>query len=77
VEEYAQSHLSLGVFLIAIYDFDANIHVKIVHGNIGITPTISETLENLEKISQVTQYLNFAFVATHYPEQTSRYLLVF
>jgi hypothetical protein len=29
------------------------------------------------EIILVDSYTNFAFVATHYPEQTSRYLLVF
>ncbi|VVH63126.1 hypothetical protein BSPWISOX_2656, partial [uncultured Gammaproteobacteria bacterium] len=36
-------------------DFDADIHVKIVHQGINQVPTTRETLENLEIISQVTQ----------------------
>jgi hypothetical protein len=36
-------------------DFDASIHVKIVHDNIYTAPTTRGTLENLEIISQVTQ----------------------
>jgi hypothetical protein len=56
LEEYGQLSLDQQHISFRGDDFDANIHVKILHTeDIDHTPTIRETVENLDLISQVTQ----------------------